>query len=92
MNNEERKKQLSTESKKIIINAYDKGNNVSVISNIFEVDKKTIYRIIKKYNDEMIFERKKGTGLQTKYDIDDVKDKIIEIIKKIKVLHYIILN
>jgi transposase len=63
---------LSEESKLHIINLKERKYTYSQIADIYQINVKTVNRIIKKYNTENSISRQIGTGRINKYDIDDI--------------------
>lgn len=83
---ENHKKQLEIIEKRRIMDLYKRDYKIIEISNIYQINEKTVRRIIKKYKDHDTMNRKKGTGLKKKYNEDIIKDFLINIIKNNRAL------
>jgi transposase len=73
------KKHLHSIEKERIIDLRNRGYTIIAISNIYEINKSTVKRIIKKYKDSFTVERKDGSGAKIKYQ--KIDDLLISIIK-----------
>ena len=59
---------------------YKRGYKIVNISDIYQINESTVKRILKKNKDFGTLERKQGTGLKTKYNEDDLKKILIDMI------------
>jgi transposase len=73
-----RKKSLNKTSKAHICDLYEGGNlNMQAIADRFHVNRATASRIIKRYKQTGVFERKPGSGRQSKLSATDKRQVVI---------------
>lgn len=80
------KKQLALNEKERIVDLYTRGYKISEISDIYQISERTSKRILKKNRDSDTLERKQGTGMNTKYNEDDLKKILTKMIRKDRAL------
>ena len=83
------KNQLGEEEKMRIIRLKERGYKIDVIANIYEIERSTVNRIIKKFKATKTTKRTAGTWSKIKYHIDDQIVCIVKDSRKDMTTYYI---